>query len=167
MELDRIWEIVGGTHICMFVTHGENGLRGRPLDARPDRGEGTIYFLTDIRGSKDDEIEEDSHVCLVFVDPKAKAYLSVTGKASIAKDDALARKYWRKNDEAWWPGRERDPNLRVIRFIPAFAELWDGPADPKVAAREFKIARETGIKPNLGENRKFVVPMEESAEERR
>jgi general stress protein 26 len=159
MQRSRVWEIIRDTSICMFVTTSGKGLRARPLDARPDSAEEVIYFLTDIRGSKDDEIAADSKVCLVFTDEKAKAYLSITGTASVMKSAALAKKFWKKADEVWWPDRERDPNLRVIRVEPAYAELWDGPADPKVASREFALARATGKKPNLGENRKVVVPL--------
>jgi hypothetical protein len=49
--------------------------------------------------------------------------------------------------------------VRVLRFAPAKAELWDGPASAAVAAFEFAKARVTGAKPNLGENRKVIVDM--------
>lgn len=156
---ERVWEIIHDVHICMLVTDGPEGLRARPLDARPDREERTINFLTDVRGTKDNEIEKDSHICLIFIDPKTKAYLSLTGKAAIVRDQVLARKFWKKPDEVWWPEHEADPNLRVLRVSPVYAELWDGPANPAVAAHEFAVARATGTKPNLGENRKIVIPM--------
>lgn len=91
MTADRVWNIISEAHICMLVTNSLDGLRARPLDARPDRKEGALYFLIDIRGSKDDEIEEDSRVCLIFVDPAAKTYLSVTGDAAVVKNAALAK----------------------------------------------------------------------------
>ena len=156
---DRVWQIIEHVHICMFVTHSRNGLRARPLDARADREGGLIYFLTDMRGTKDNEVIKDEHVCMTFLDPKEKAYLSITGKATIVKDADLAKTYWRKGDEVWWPQREYDPNLLVVRVIPEVAELWDGPASSNVASLEFALARATGTKPNLGENRKVSVSM--------
>lgn len=159
MTADRVWDIITEAHICMLVTNSLDGLRARPLDARPDREEGAIYFLTDIRGSKDDDIEEDSRVCLLFIDPAAKAYLSITGDAAVVKSASLARKFWKKADKVWWPEREEDPNLRVLRVTPQYAELWDGPSDPKVASREFAIARAKGTKPKLGEKIKVVISM--------
>jgi general stress protein 26 len=155
----RVWQIIEHVHICMFVTHGRNGLRARPLDARIDRGGGLIYFLTDVRGTKDNEIANDQHVCMTFLDPKEKAYLSITGKAIVVKDAGLAKAYWKKGDEVWWPQGESDPNLLVVRVTPEFAELWDGPASSNVASLEFALARATGVKPNLGENRKVSVSM--------
>lgn len=159
MNTERVWDIIAEVKTCMLATAARGGLRARPLDARPDRAEGLIYFLTDLRGSKDDEIAADGYVCLVFVDEKAKAYLSISGVASVIRSEKLAKEFWKKNDVVWWPEGARDANLRVICVEPSYAELWDGPADPKVVAQEFSMARTTGRKPDLGENRKVVIPL--------
>ena len=50
-------------------------------------------------------------------------------------------------------------NVCVRRVRPLTAELWDGPASAAVDAFEFAKARITGVKPNLGENRKVTVKM--------
>lgn len=58
-QAGRVWDIVRKSHICMLVTVGKNGPRARPLDSRSAQGEGAIYFLIDVRGSKDDEIGQE------------------------------------------------------------------------------------------------------------
>ena len=156
-QLDRVWEIIEKTGICMMVTRFTGGLRARPLEARPDRDADTIWFLTDVRGLKDDEIQADSSVCLTFAYPKEKVYLSLTGKASTNRDPARARSLWNDEQNVWWPGGPDDPNLLVIRFRPDRAEMWDGPASSTVAALEFVKARIIGTKPDLGENRKVTL----------
>jgi hypothetical protein len=45
------------------------------------------------------------------------------------------------------------------RVTPITAERWDGPASEAVTAYEFAKAKLTGVKPNLGENRKVTVKM--------
>ena len=40
--------------IGMLTTQFSGGLRARPLDARPDRDAGAIYFVTDVRRHKDE-----------------------------------------------------------------------------------------------------------------
>jgi general stress protein 26 len=157
---DRVWEVVRKAGICMMVTRFEEGLRARPLEAMPDREEGAIFFLTDIRGLKDDEIERDPQICLTFVHAEEKVYLSITGRAEVLRDAERARRLWSEKQRVWWPQGPEDPNLRVIRVDPHLAEMWDGPASSAVAAFEFAKARVTGEKPNLGEKRKVSVKLD-------
>jgi general stress protein 26 len=157
---DRVWHVIESVGICMMTTRFEGGLRARPLEARPDRNEKVIWFLTDRRGLKDDEIEAHSDVCLVFFCPKQKVYLSITGSAFVSQNPSQAEKLWNQEQQVWWPGGPADPNLLIIRFEPALAEMWDGPASSAVAAYEFVKARITGKKPNLGEKKKITVRMD-------
>ena len=154
----RVWDILETTTVGMLTTHGAKGLRARPLDARPDRNAGVIQFVTDVRGLKDDEIEADARVGFTVIDPHDNAYLSITGRASISRDNIAAAKIWKKTDDVWWPDGPRDENVRVLTIEPITAELWDGPASRLVAAYEFAKARLTGEKPDLGENRKVTTP---------
>lgn len=158
-HLNRIWEIIGTAGVCMLTTHFRKGLRARPMEARPDRDHDAIWFLTDRRGLKDDEIEASPDVCLTFIHDAEKAYLSLTGEASVCRDRARAKELWNRKQEAWWDGPD-DVNLLVLRVDLKRAEMWDDPADPDYAAHEFAKARATGQKPDLGEKRKVFVEME-------
>jgi general stress protein 26 len=157
-KLDRVWDIIENVSVCMLTTRFPGGLRSRPLEARPDREQGVIRFVVDVRAGKDEEIEEAPEVGLTFIDDKAKAYLSITAQAVVLDDHAMAREIWKKTDDAWWDGAD-DPNVRVLCIAPQTAELWDGPASASVARYEFAKAFATGEKPNLGENRKVTVEM--------
>jgi general stress protein 26 len=157
-DIKRVWDIIEKVHTGMLTTRSADGLRARPLDARPDRDEGIIWFVTDVRAGKDDEIAAAPDVCLVFVDANDKAYLSISGRASVTRDPAKAAQIWKKMDDVWWPGGPHDPNVRVLRVEPHTAELWDGPGTI-VAAFELAKWRLTGAKPNVGEERKKTVRM--------
>jgi general stress protein 26 len=158
-QIDRVWDIVEKVGVAMLTTRFIGGLRARPLEARPDRATGIIWFLTDVRSGKDTEVAAAPDIGLVFIDTADKAYLSITGRAEIARDTARAAAIWKSTDLPWWPGGPEDRSLRVLRVEPDTAELWDGPSSSIVAAFEFAKARLTGSKPNLGENRKISVPM--------
>jgi general stress protein 26 len=159
-KIDRAWEVIKRVGICMLTTVYEGGLRARPVEARPDPENGLIWFLTDVRGAKDDEIAADPDVCLIFIDPKQKVYLSVSGRAEVLRDTARAEELWNDEQQVWWPGGPGDPYVRVIRFEVALFEYWDGPASSAVAKAEFARAKQTGEKPNLGEKRKVTVPLQ-------
>ena len=155
----RVWDILEKSSVGMLTTRFAGGLRARPLDARPDRKAGAIFFITDVRGLKDDEIAAAPCVCFTVVDADDKAFLSITARAAVLNGSELAAKYWKKTDDVWWPDGPRDHNARVLRLDPQRAELWDGPASSVVAAYEFAKAKLTGEKPDLGENRKVAVDL--------
>jgi general stress protein 26 len=158
-QVDQVWEMIEKLGVAMLTTQFAGGLRARPLEARPDRDGGVIWFLTDMRSGKDNEVAASSDIGLVFIDCHAKAYLSITGRAEIVRDTDRAAAIWKSTDQVWWPGGPDDPTLHLLRVEPVTAELWDGPSSSAVAAFEFAKAKLTGSKPNLGENRKITVPM--------
>jgi general stress protein 26 len=155
---DRVWDIIEKVGIAMLTTSFPGGMRARPVEARPERDAGLIWFVTDLRSGKEHEIEAEHDVGPVFTDAKAKAYLSITARAEVRRDHAKAAEIWKRSDNMWWKGPD-DPNVCVLRVRPLTAELWDGPASAAMAAFEFVKARITGKKPNLGENRKVTVRM--------
>jgi general stress protein 26 len=157
-HLDRVWDLIEQVGVCMLTTRFAGGLRARPVEARPDRYAGIIWFITDLRSGKEHEIESGDDVGLVFFDAASNAYLSITAHAEVHRDHAKAAEIWKFTDTMWWDGPD-DPNVCVLRVTPLTAELWDGPASKAVAAFEFVKARLTGAKPNLGENRKVTVSM--------
>jgi general stress protein 26 len=158
-NIDRVWAIVEKAGVGMLTTHAAGRLRARPLEARPDRDAGLIFFVTDIHSAKEQEIEATPDVGLVFVDSKDNAFLSITARARVLRDTDQIEAAWRKTDEVWWPGGPTDPNVCLLQIEPLTAELWDGPASAVMTAFEFAKARLTGNEPNLGENRKVTVKM--------
>ena len=156
-SLDRVWDVIERVGVCMYTTRSATGMRARPLEARPDRNNGIIWFVTDLRSAKEHDVL-DPAVGLVFVDADAKAYLSITAEAAIRRDHAKAAEIWKRTDNVRWRGPD-DPNVCVLRVTPLTAELWDGPSSKAVAGFEFLKARVTGEPPNLGENRKVMVRM--------
>jgi general stress protein 26 len=158
-DIARVWDILEKNSTGMLTSRFSGGLRARPMDARPDRDAGKIFFLADVRGHKDDEIAASPDVCYIVTIQGDNVYLSITGRASVTKDAARARKIWKSGDELWWKGGPEDPNGRVLTIEPIMAELWDGPSNSLVAAFEFAKAKITGEKPFVSDDRKKTVAM--------
>jgi general stress protein 26 len=74
--------------------------------------------VTDVHSAKLDEIDPAPNVGLVFIDPKDKAYLSITGRARAIRDAAKTELIWRKTDEVWWPGGPTKPNVCLLLIEP-------------------------------------------------
>ena len=150
--IDSVWKLADSISICMFVTWDGERQRARPLAARPRRDENRIYFLTDVEGEKDNQIEKFPKVALAFADVKSHDYLAVTGHAAVSNDREKIRQLWSTPDKAFWDDAE-DPSIRLIVVTPEDAELWLGPNRVVAGARLLGAAL-TGAKPDLGENKK-------------
>ena len=156
-DLDRVWEIMEDVAICMVTTHAGGKMRSRPMHAFPERDEGAIYFITDTRGAKDEEIAAAPDVCLAFADIGDNTYLSITGRAEMIRDRNKAEELWSSEAQAWWPRGPQDPSVRVLRVVPEQAEYWDTRGNAITVALKLMAARMTGKPPELGTNRKVNV----------
>jgi general stress protein 26 len=115
-DIDRVWGIAEKIKICMLTTHAAGRMRCRPMHAIADRAAGCLWFVTDDRGAKDNEISAaPADVCLAFADTHSNAYLSMTGQAEMSRDPTKARELWSTEAQAWWP--------------PAAAECFTAQAD--------------------------------------
>jgi general stress protein 26 len=155
----RVWEIIEKVGVCMLTTRTSTGeLKSRPVEARPNRGKGHIYVVTDAQSAKEHEIERDPWLSLTFIHHQEKAYLAISARGIVSSDPAAVKEYWKETDSLWWKG-PNDPNVCVIRIELISASLWDGPSSKAVELFEFIKAKVTGAKPSLGENRKIDISL--------
>ena len=151
-DIDRVWKLIDKIEICMLATREGDAIRARPMSAIARESESAIYFLTDIKGRKDEEIDQNGAVCLVFAKPESGKFLSVNGQARVLDDRALIGDLWSPAAEARWRGPE-DPSIRVIEVTPEQAEFWEGPHG-LVATIQMVIAASTAAPPIIGDQRK-------------
>lgn len=147
---DRIWELAKSIDICMFTTWDGSNQQSRPLSARVFREDHAIYFLVDVEGHKNGEIERFPTVSLAWVDSGGHKYVVVAGTAVVSNDRAKIKELWSDWDKAWWDD-ETDPSIRLITVVPESGELWDSP-NRLVATAKMAIAAVTGAAPKMGDN---------------
>jgi general stress protein 26 len=78
-NVDRAWDLMKKIGFAMLVTRDGEKLRARPMSAYLERENNAIYFLTDARHHKDDEIARNPGINLSFADAGDQKYVSVTG----------------------------------------------------------------------------------------
>lgn len=154
-ETERAWDLMKKIGFAMLVTRDGDKLRARPMSAYVERSENAVYFLTDARRQKDEEIARDPSVNLSFADPGSQKYVSVTGKAAISNDRGKIAELFSTPAKAWWDSAE-DPNIRVLKITPDDAEFWDSPGSV-ISYVKMAAAAVTGSHPDLGDNRKVAM----------
>jgi general stress protein 26 len=154
-DLDRAWDLMKKIGFAMLVTRDGGKLRARPMSAYLARDENAIYFLTDARHHKDEEIARDPQVNLSFADAGSQKYVSLTGTAVVSNDRGKIRELFSTPAKAWWDSAE-DPNIRLLQVTPDDAEFWDSPGTV-VSYVKMAAAAVTGSRPDLGDNRKVAM----------
>ena len=154
-DLDRAWDLMKKIGFTMLVTRDGGKLRARPMSAYLARDENAIYFLTDARHHKDEEIARDPQVNLSFADAGSQKYVSLTGTAVVSNDRGKIRELFSTPAKAWWDSAE-DPNIRLLKVTPDDAEFWDSPGTV-VSYVKMAAAAVTGSRPDLGDNRKVAM----------
>ncbi|MDU1671749.1 MAG: pyridoxamine 5'-phosphate oxidase family protein, partial [Bradyrhizobium sp.] len=116
-DQDRAWDLMKKIGFAMLVTRDGNKLRARPMSAYLARDENMIYFLTDARHHKDEEIARNPQVNLSFADAGSQTYVSLTGTAAVSNDRNKIRDLFTTTAKAWWDNAE-DPNIRLLKITP-------------------------------------------------
>jgi general stress protein 26 len=154
-DTDRAWEMMKKIGFAMLVTRDGDKLRARPMSAYLERESNAIYFLTDARRHKDEEIARDPNINLSFANAGDQKYVSVTGTAVVSNDRARIEQLFSTPAKAWWDSAE-DPNIRVLKITPDDAEFWDSPGSV-ISYVKMAAAAVTGTRPDLGDNRKVAM----------
>src|SRR5436190_20365884 len=154
-NVDRAWELMKKIGFAMLVSRDGEKLRARPMSAYLERENNAIYFLSDARRHKDEEIARNPSVNLSFANASDQKYVSVTGTAVVSNDRAKIKQLFSTPAKAWWDSAE-DPNIRVLKITPDDAEFWDSPGT-LTSYVKMAAAAITGARPDLGENRKVAL----------
>ncbi|MBS3650855.1 pyridoxamine 5'-phosphate oxidase family protein [Pseudaminobacter sp. 19-2017] len=149
---ERVWNLMEKIGFCMLATRDGEDIRARPMAAHVEPAENAVYFLTDVKDHKDDEINAESHVCLAFADAGDQKYVSVTGVATVRNDRAKIRDLFSAPAKAWWDSSE-DPSIRLLKVVPKDAQYWDSPGT--VVSYVKMLAAAIGdSRPDMGDNAK-------------
>ncbi|HZP76431.1 MAG TPA: pyridoxamine 5'-phosphate oxidase family protein [Pseudolabrys sp.] len=152
-DIDRIWELMSSISFCMLTNWDGARLHSRPMKAMVRREENAVYFFTDVRAHKDDEIVRFPQVCIGFADPGSQKYVSLSGSAEVLRDKSKLRELWAAPAKAWW-GSPDDPNVRLIKITPDEAECWDAPGN-LISGLRIALSIMAGRPPNhAGEHQK-------------
>lgn len=151
--LDKIGELIKDIRICMMTTAGKDGsFDSRPMATQKTEFDGTVYFLSRHESGKVHEIEEDSHVSLLYADTSDSKYVTAKGRASVSRDKAKIHELWNPMFKAWFPGGEDDPEISVLKVTVTEAQYWEASSSKLVVGIKYLAAAVTGGEVRVGEH---------------
>lgn len=154
-DAERVWDLMEKISISMLANWDGAELRSRPMGAFVRRKNNAVYFLTEARHHKDDDIKQYPKVCLAFADPGNQRFVSLSGHAEVSADRTAIKELWSTPAKAWWDSPD-DPNIRVLKVVPDDAQFWEGPGKV-VSTVKMAVAAMSGNRPDLGDNKKVAM----------
>jgi general stress protein 26 len=148
---DAIWAHARSIGICMMVTRDGGSLRARPMTPVFRTGQNAVWFLADAKDHKDDEIAAAPEGCLAFAEPRSQCYVSISGRFSVVREQAVIDALWSEGAEAFLPQGKDDPSVILLRFEPERGEYWDAYPGAIARAYAFVASAVTGERPVPGE----------------
>lgn len=157
-QIKKLGEMIKGINIAMMTTVEDDGsLRSRPMATQQVEFDGDLWFFAREHSAKVDEVNREQHVNISYANPDDQRYVSVSGTATLVRDQQKAKQLWNPLHKAWFPDGLDDPELALLKVSVDKAEYWDSPSSTVVQLVGFAKALVTGKSYEGGENEKVQL----------
>lgn len=146
--LDKFKKLVKDINVCMFITNQPGQDHTRPMYTVETDEQGALWFYTNIRSIKVEEVSADHTVHLVYAHPGKESFMDVWGRADVIRDQQQLKDKWTPMIKAWFPDGVDDPNLCLLKVQPQTVYYWDAESGRMVSFLKILAGAVTG-KPAL------------------
>ncbi len=148
--LEKFKGLVEDIRVCMFISATNSDENTRPMSTAEVEDDGTLWFFTDVRSIKVNEVSRERDVHLTFAHPGKESYIDVWGSGSVVTDRQQIKDKWTPVVKAWFPDGEDDPNLALLKVDPTDVHYWDAKSGKMIQFFKMAVAAVTG-NPSIAE----------------
>ena len=154
-EEATLWDLIKDIKFAMFTTRTAEGrLQARPMTTQNSKLDehNVLWFFMSKASEPVADLTASSDVCVVYADPGADSWVSVSGQASVNDDAAKKKQLWNVMTQAWFPKGVVDPDLALVQVRIASASYWNVKENQVVQLAKIAAAVITGKPPQMGEH---------------
>ena len=123
-EQKHFKEILEDFSNAMLVTIGTDAVpTARPMRIADVADDSVVWFVTNIDSGKIHEIESNPTVGVTL--QGGSKFLSLSGKASVVRDQAKIDELWSDAWKIWFPDGKTDSSIALLKIDPTAGEYWD------------------------------------------
>lgn len=141
--IEKIKEMADG-NICLFCTYENGQIVSRPMGTQQVEEDGTLWFISKKDSSKNEQIDENSTVHLMYSDTGKHHYLSLSGHAHVVVDRSKVEELWNPMAKAWFEKGKDDPEISLIRVTPDEGHYWDTKNGKLISMLRIAVAAVSG-----------------------
>ncbi len=117
---EEFWQAFASSPYVMIRLDG-SGEHAEPMTAQLDRdAHHTIWFFT----GRDNRIAAGGPAMAQFMGKDHEVFACMAGTLVEETDPETFDRHWSNVAEAWFPGGRDDPNVLMLRYEIASAEVW-------------------------------------------
>lgn len=156
--LKKFKKLITDINVCMFITiNRAEHEHTRPMATIDIEDDGTLWFFTDIRSIKVEEVAMDKLVHLTYAHPGKDSYIDVWGLANIVTDKQTIKDKWKTIVKAWFPDGVDDPNIAMLQVKPTESYYWDSETGKMVQFLKMAASVVTGKRLAEGAEGKLAI----------
>lgn len=115
-------EIMTSAETCALITLDQEGRpRVRTMDPFLPESDFTVWFGTNPKSRKVDQIKKDPRVTLYYLESDGSGYVMIHGIAQIVNNQEEKEKRWKVEWEAFYPNKYED--FLLIKVSPEWMEV--------------------------------------------
>jgi len=115
-------EIMAEAGTCALITLDEKDLpMVRVMDPFLPESDFTVWFGTNSKSRKVNQIKKNPNVSLYYLDGDASGYVVIHGTAQLVDDQREKEKWWKVEWEAFYPNKAED--YLLIKVTPQWMEI--------------------------------------------
>lgn len=143
--LKKFKKLVEEVRTCMFITATYSDTEHtRPMATIEVEADGSLWFFTDVRSIKVEEIAADNKVHLIYAHPGKETYIDVWGRGNVVTDKQQLKDKWSPVVKAYFPQGVDDPNLALLKIQPTNVYYWEAESGKMVQFFKMAAAAVTG-----------------------
>ncbi|MNK27387.1 General stress protein 26 [compost metagenome] len=147
----KLTELVDKIDIGMVITRNKGDeLHIVPISRQEVDEQGNIWMLISSESNIHQNLLENKRIDIAYSHVGDYNFISVSGKATISRDQERIDKYWNKLMDAWFEKGKDDPHIRVLKVETSDAHYWDNKSNKLITF--FKVAANaiTGTNLDIG-----------------
>jgi general stress protein 26 len=139
--IEKLKEIAEKIKVCMFCTFpSSEPFESRPMSTLKVDDEGNLWFMSPVESNKNEELQNDEHVQLIYSDNPTSTFMSVFGTCEITRDRQKIDELWNPIAQVWFTEGKDDPRVRVIKVSPLNAYYWDNKHNKMIAFMKMMVS---------------------------
>jgi general stress protein 26 len=124
-EIKKVAKLMKALDYCMMTTRSTDGMRARPMSNNGEvEFDGDVWFFSGADTRKVADIERDPQVHLGYADTENFVFVSMTGGATIVRDEEKKRELWIKELERWFEDGPESEDVVLIKVTPHTVAYW-------------------------------------------